>query len=271
MTEPMYRRIAEDLRGKVQSGKLAPGGRLPTETELMKRYQASRNTIRDAIKLLTTRRLVETRPGQGTFVTPEIHPFVTTLTGPPDADPGSGEGEQAVYIAKVTASGRHPAFSEPAVGVQKVTGALAEALRLPDGSQVIVRHQRCFIDDTPWALQTAYYPMSLVERGATRLLQAANIPEGTVSYLGQSLGVRQVGYRDSIAVRAPDEDETSFFRLPADGRISVFETFRVAFDENGRRIRLTVSVYPADRNRFEVNVGAVPAHGAGTTEATGEP
>jgi len=59
-------------------------------------------------------------------------------------------------------------------------------------------------------------------------------------------------------VRAPDENEIGYFRLPADGRISVFEIYRVAFDENGDRIRLTVTVYPADRNRFRINVGDVP-------------
>jgi hypothetical protein len=42
-------------------------------------YRASRNTVRDAIKWLTTRALVETRPGQGAFITETIQP-VTTLT-----------------------------------------------------------------------------------------------------------------------------------------------------------------------------------------------
>jgi GntR family transcriptional regulator len=38
----------------------------------------------------------------------------------------------------------------------------------------------------------------------------------------------------------------------------VFEIFRLAFDENGGRFRLTITVYPADRNRFRVIVGEVP-------------
>jgi GntR family transcriptional regulator len=83
MPEPMYRQIAEDLRGKIERGKIAQGAQLPTEIELMEQYDASRNTVRDAIKLLTARDLVETRPGQGTFVVEKINPFVTTLTGDP--------------------------------------------------------------------------------------------------------------------------------------------------------------------------------------------
>src|SRR5947207_2374987 len=81
MAEPMYRQIAEILRGRIESGEIAPGAQLPTEIELMDQYMASRNTVRDAIKLLTTRGLVEARAGQGTFVVEKINPFVTTLTG----------------------------------------------------------------------------------------------------------------------------------------------------------------------------------------------
>ena len=68
MPEPIYRQIADDLRHQIETGELRPGEQLETEIELREKYNASRNTIRDAIKLLTTRGLIETRPGQGTFV-----------------------------------------------------------------------------------------------------------------------------------------------------------------------------------------------------------
>ena len=80
MVDPMYRRIADDLRRQIESGELPRGAQLPTELELRDSYEASRNTIRDAIKWLITRGLVETRPGQGTFVIERIIPFVTTLS-----------------------------------------------------------------------------------------------------------------------------------------------------------------------------------------------
>jgi len=102
MPEPMYRQIAEDLRGKIEMGEIAQGAQLPTEIELMEQYDASRNTVRDAIKLLTARDLVETRPGQGTFVVERINPFVTTLTEDPVTSRGGGE--QNVYIAEVQAN-----------------------------------------------------------------------------------------------------------------------------------------------------------------------
>src|SRR4249920_388313 len=216
----MYRQIAEDLRGKIEIGDIPQGAQLPTEIELMEQYDASRNTVRDAIKLLTSRALVETRAGQGTFVVEKINPFVTTLTADPQS--GSGGGEGAVYIAEVEAGGRTTVTSAPRVEVQQAGAAMADALRINEGDQLVSRHQQRFIDGTAFSLQTSFYPMSLVQRGATRLIEATDLEEGTVVYLANTLGIKQAGYRDSIQVRPPDETESSFFRLPADGQVPVF-------------------------------------------------
>jgi GntR family transcriptional regulator len=255
MAEPMYKQIADDLRKRIETKDLSPGRRLPTEIELMEEFNASRNTVRDAIKQLTTRRLVETRPGQGTFVLEMITPVFSTLTGDPNARTA---GESPVYIAEVRAEGREPTVSEPRVEIQALTNVLADALLVPVGTEAVSRHQQRYVDGTPWSLQTSFYPMSLVERGASRLIQAREIPQGVMAYLADELGIKQVGYRDSIAARPPDETEASFFRLQPDGRVQVFEIFRVGFDENGDRLRLTVTVLPADRNRLLVSVGQVP-------------
>jgi GntR family transcriptional regulator len=253
----MYRQIAEDLRLKIESGELPRGSQLATELELREQYNASRNTVRDAIKWLTTLGLVETRPGQGTFVMERINPYVTTLTG----EPSSGGGDENVYISEVAASHRTSEISEPRVEIQKADAVVARNLRVDEGAQVVSRHQQRFIDGTPWSLQTSYYPMTLVQAGALRLIEATSITGGAVAYLAETCDIHQAGYRDTIAVRAPDEAEAWFFKLPADGRVSVFEIFRVAFDKDANRIRLTITVYPCDRNRLRVEVGEVPPRG----------
>jgi len=78
MADPQYRRIAEDLRRRIKSKELRPGDKLPTEIELSHEYDASRSTLRDAIKSLISLGLVETRPGVGTFVAEKTAPLVTT-------------------------------------------------------------------------------------------------------------------------------------------------------------------------------------------------
>lgn len=281
MVDPMYRQIAEDLRRQIESGELPPGSQLSTEIELREKYNASRNTIRDAIKWLITRGLVETRPGQGTFVPRRVVPFITTLTGDPrtgfpEGDPykpdlrtGGGEGEPG-YASEVIAWRREPTASAPKVEIQVADSHLAAELDLPLGATVISRHQQRSIDGTPWSLQTSFYPMSFVERGAAELIKPEDISKGTVEYLRNVLGIKQIGWRDVVTVRAPDAVESVFFELPDDGRVSVIETRRTAFDESGSAVRLTVSVYPADRNQFAVNVGNVPDRVMDPPTAQGE-
>jgi GntR family transcriptional regulator len=38
----------------------------------------------------------------------------------------------------------------------------------------------------------------------------------------------------------------------------MFEVRRTIYDEDGHPIRFTVTVYPADRNQFEVEAGRIP-------------
>jgi GntR family transcriptional regulator len=249
VADPMYRQIADDLRQKIESGQLAHGAQLPTELELREQYDASRNTVRDAVKLLITRGMVETRPGQGTFVVQKIDPFVTTL----DPRTGfSGAGEDTAYASEMAALSRKPTVSDPRIEIQQATGLVAGELKLEQGSAVVSRHQRRFIDGTPWSLQTTFYPMQFVAKGATRLINAENIDEGAVRYLERALGIKQAGWRDKITVRVPDATEAVFFKLPDDGRVAVFEIHRTAFEESGTPIGLTITAYPADRNQFVI-------------------
>jgi GntR family transcriptional regulator len=246
--------IAENLRGKIESGEfpVEQGGPLPTEKDLQKMFDASRNTVRDAIKFLTQLGLIETRPGQGTFVVEKPTPYVHTLTGNP-----AGR-DHAEEIAELEGQGRVSASGDPTVEIQHATGLVAKDLGLGEGAQVVSRHQQRFIDRTPWSLQTTYYPMSFVDQGAARLMQPADIEEGAIHYLAREYDVQQVGYRDTIWVRSPEPGEAWFFKLPPDGRVSVFEIHRVGFDEKGDPMRLTVTVYPTDRNQFRLDVGKVP-------------
>jgi GntR family transcriptional regulator len=255
MAEPMYKQIAEDLRKKIEAGELAPGEQLPTELDLRESYNASRNTIRDAIKRLIGSGHVETRPGQGTFVSRKIDPFVTTLSQ--DKDSGLGGGEGTSYLSEVSKQHRTSEVGPVRVEMQISRQEVAGRLRVPTGTQVVSRHQERFIDGTAWSMQTSFYPMELVTNGrATRLLLAEDITEGTVTYLQEATGRKQVGYRDWVTARPPDENEQKFFGLPHDS--TVFEIFRTAFDQSGVPTRVTVTVFPADRNQFIVNVGTLP-------------
>jgi GntR family transcriptional regulator len=254
--DPIYRRIADDLRKQIESGQLPRGSQLPTELELRDSYGASRNTIRDAIKRLTSQGLVETRQGQGTFVTRSVDPFVTVLSPNPAVGVGSAGEESATYLSRVTEQHRRGEASTPRVEVMPCPRKIALRLRIKPGDQVISRHQARILDEVPWLLQTSFYPLQLLTAGATRLLMAEDIAEGTVRYLADTLQLKQIGYRDWVTARGPDNNEQAFFGLAHDA--TVFEVFRTAFDQHKKPMRVTVTVYPVDRNQFVYNFGDVP-------------
>jgi GntR family transcriptional regulator len=259
MADPMYRQIADDLRRRIQAGELKPGEQLPTELELRDTYDASRNTVRDAIRFLATRRLVVTRAGQGTFVADKIVPFRITMSTDPKTGLGGGEG--VAYMSEAKAQARQPKAGPVRVEIQEAIGTIADELQVEEGSSVVLRHQKLYVDTKPWALQTSFYPGSYADR-APQLSQAKEIHPGAVAYLRETLGLHQVGYQDRVTARAPDEGETDFFRLRGEAT-SVIETVRISYERSGKPLRRTVTVWAADRNHLVYNVGVVPDAGGG--------
>lgn len=63
-----YRDIASDLQGKIADGTYAVGQNLPTEAMLRRSFGVSRHTVREALKRLASRGLVERRRAIGTLV-----------------------------------------------------------------------------------------------------------------------------------------------------------------------------------------------------------
>ncbi len=183
-SQPMYRHIADDLRDQITRGKLAPNVKLPTEGELSDQYEASRNTIRDAIKRLASQGLVETRPGQGTFVAPGGS-IPSSPCCPPIRRLAPTGAEGATYLSDVSTKDRRARVTVPTVEIQTPNIEVGRRLRVPPRSQVVSRHQRRYIDEIPWSLQTSFYPMEFITKGATRLLMDEDIEEGSVRYLGE--------------------------------------------------------------------------------------
>ncbi|HET9118265.1 MAG TPA: GntR family transcriptional regulator [Pseudonocardiaceae bacterium] len=255
---PRYQEIADELRRQIESGELRRESQLPTENELQKKFGSSRNTVRNAVKLLVTERLLETRGREGTFVTKAHVPFVTTLsTDPKTGLSGIGE-EGSTYPTLVLQQDRQAGAEDPEVQVRECPPPIAIRLKIDEKEFVVSRHQQRYIDEVLWSLQTSYYPMKWVEKGATGLLTPKDIGEGAVEYLANSIDLRQSSYRDQLWARQPNDREKELFNLTINH--TVIEVYRTSFAEDGTPIRVTVTVYPADRNQVVYDIGDVPGH-----------
>jgi GntR family transcriptional regulator len=252
---PRYLQIADDLRRRIESGEFAPRSALPAESSLQAEYRASRNTVREAVKLLVQQQLVQAKAGQGTFVAEKTDPYVSTLSIDPESGLAGGE-ERATYPALVHEQGRAGAAGTPEVQVLRCPERIAARLGIADDPRVVSRHQQRFIDGVIWSLQTSYYPLKWVTKGADSLLEPEDMTDGTVRYLAQTLGLKQVGCRDVVSARLPNDNERTLFDLTHIH--TVIEVQRTSFAEDGTPIRVTVTVYPSDRNQVAYEIGTVP-------------
>jgi len=60
--------IAQQIKASILAGDIAPGEKLPPERELEEQFQASRHTVREALKVLEVSGLIDIKRGSGTFV-----------------------------------------------------------------------------------------------------------------------------------------------------------------------------------------------------------
>jgi len=68
-TSRLYEQIVQQIEESIVKGTLKPGDQLPAERELAQRFGVSRTAVREAVKALREKGLVEAYSGRGTFIT----------------------------------------------------------------------------------------------------------------------------------------------------------------------------------------------------------
>ncbi|HET9331585.1 MAG TPA: winged helix-turn-helix domain-containing protein, partial [Steroidobacteraceae bacterium] len=63
LIEPAYRKVAAAIGARILGRTLQDGERLPSETELARQFGVNRSTVREALRELESRGLVQRRPG----------------------------------------------------------------------------------------------------------------------------------------------------------------------------------------------------------------
>lgn len=94
MTEPLYEQIFKHILSEIESGKLKPGDRVPSEKELTEIYNVSRITSKRALQILEQKGLIERARGRGSFVS---HEHKTGIHSAVDGERPEGEKDQ--YLA----------------------------------------------------------------------------------------------------------------------------------------------------------------------------
>jgi len=86
----VYEAIVDQLTSLILEGVIRPGEKLPSERELCEQFGVGRNSVREATRALESARLVETRQGEGTFVTANPASMVHVISEKVSSDAESG-------------------------------------------------------------------------------------------------------------------------------------------------------------------------------------
>lgn len=147
MKTPLSERIRQDFEGRILSGELAPGDRLPTEQALMAHYGCARMTVNKALTGLMTAGLVERRKKAGSFVArPRLHSMV--LDVPDLARQVSESGRR--YGFRLTARNVRPSRKADAERISRA-GKLLEldGVHSADGAPFAVEQRLVSLDAVP--------------------------------------------------------------------------------------------------------------------------
>ncbi|MFD9000863.1 GntR family transcriptional regulator [Streptomyces sp. NPDC059582] len=249
-----YEVIADDIRRSIRAGERRPGDRLPSESELAERYRRSVPTIQNALRLLNEEGLIDRRHGRGTFVRRPRTLAVRENTRhqwekdrarkpePTRAGTGATEHDTGLVIQDLVFFARYR--------VTGATAALADALGVPEGTELLERTYR-----TRHAAETA--PFSLVTSHLVRDLIAANPdlldeskepwPGGTQNQL-HTVGIELDRVEERVTARPPTPEEAAELELPPGTSVIVLR--KTSYDITDRVVDISDVTLPGDRTEL---------------------
>jgi GntR family transcriptional regulator len=240
--------VAEGLQRSILDKTYKPGDQLPSESELVAQYGASRPTVRRALRELQLKGLTRTRQGKGSFVrTPS--PIAITLTAE-NYRRHQREGRRG-FDAQVREQGHRPQQELIEVATVPVPPEVAGRLGIEEGAPVVMRRLRFLVDDQPVQLVKVYYDPRLV--AGSQLEQPVTIEDGVHAEL-RRLGVQVTRFiEDFQGARLPNADEARALELPHG--VPVTRNIRTAYaGDQAVEVLDTISNGEVVAHRFEIQV-----------------
>ena len=236
-----FEQVSDALRDRITRGEFGPGDQLPSYRQLKSEYGVAITTAQRAIRTLKAEGLVEGQPGRGNFVRHE-RPVVTlsaSYIAPSD-------GKWMGWREAARQQGMDGSQTLDEVAFVDPPGAVADALRLDEGQQAVVRRRTMFLDGKAVQLADSYYAGELA-RG-TALAVNAKVKIGTAALL-DGMGFKTIECEEFVAARMPSARESDLLHLGAG--VPVIEMIRVTKAANDLPVQCEIFVLAADRHRLK--------------------
>jgi GntR family transcriptional regulator len=233
---PKYLQIAAHIRDQILQGNLGPGDEVPSERQIAAEWDVSRPTATKALEALRVQGLIESRRGSGTYVLDRY---------------GLHRRARERY-QKAAQTGRiYPPNERAEIVAAELVAPpayVAEALTLPEDSQVVRRHRVTYRDDHPVEVSTSWYPEAVTDR-APLLLERERIRQGTLAYVERSTGRRARHAHDRVAARLATDEELTALRLTEPAAVLVVR--HTVYDMDERPLEFAEAVYPPEAWTYE--------------------
>ncbi|MER7365592.1 GntR family transcriptional regulator [Nonomuraea wenchangensis] len=249
MDQPLYVRIAADLRSRIARGDLTPGDRLPARQELAADYQAAPGVITEATKLLVREGLLVSRPGAGMFVRQRTRRRRLVRSWFRERQGGSP------FAAQMEEQGRRGAW-EYASDTTQAPPEVRERLGLdaPDGDRHdVMRTVYAFTsadDEEPWMLSTSWEPLSLTKGTPIAFPEAGPHAGQGVTHRMAAIGVEVDAWDEEVGARAATAEEAKRLKI---GQGSIVLTAARAYLAGERVVEVADIVVPADSTTLVYN------------------
>lgn len=226
-----YQQIAAWLRNQIESGEFTPGSKVPSENDLMQRFEVEQPTARHALEELKNEGLIYARRGAGTFVR-EFRPIRRVSPDRLRSEVwGTGRSIWSVDLQE------RPAARDVRVEEEAAPADIAYLLNLPPHSNVWVRRRRYFVEDRPVQLATTYYPAALVAGSSITAVDTGG--GGAYARLAE-LGHEPVRFTEELRVRMPTKVERDTLQLTQG--VPVADITRTAFTADDRPVEVNQMV-----------------------------
>ena len=247
-----YDRIADDLRRRIAEGELAPGERLPAETDLMDQYRVALNTLRRAVDTLAAEGLVEKKQGVGTWV--RQRPQATRRHNeryqwekdrvrlPENERLGDGASEKDTGLTFDDLE-----FKATYTTVE-ANEDLAKVFGVPVGTRMLRRDYRTKPKGhgAPLAISRGSFLVYDVVAANPDLLDETKEPwPGGTQHQLSTIGIELARIIDEVSCRPPTPEEARIFDFGTG--TSVFVLRKISIDTTDRVVEVSDAVWPGDR------------------------
>ena len=233
---PRYRAIVRSLLSDIDAGHYGNGDRLPSEAELCDRFDASRYTVREALRRLQVQGVIARRQGSGSVVTPRppAPHFVNSI----DSIDGLMQYASTTQL--------------DVISIEKiiVEGELSKKLRCPPNSAWIRIAALRHADNL--AQPICYTDLYIAPAFADVIADIGEERVAVHAMIEQHYGVNVQEVLQDI--EAAEADLNLATRLGLKVGAPVLIVRRRYFDDLGNLIELSMNAHPADRFRYEMTL-----------------